>query len=151
MRLKQRGTRPGDKKKLSGVQRKILATYDNLQFWVNDALIQGVRLKAKEVHYERGRDGLTIRFRKGAEVLGTCGTYQRYKDRAIPRLREMAKIEPAGKAKTRTGKFQTIVDDHLWNCRVTWTRTRPGEKLAIRYTSSKPWKGFEEWSRRRKR
>ena len=143
MKLKKRGTRPGDGRKLDTVQRKILATYDNLQFWLNDTIIEGVRLKAKEAHFRRGKDGLTVKFLKGDRVLATYGPYKRYKDRAIPRLKEMAKIGPEKEGNRLTGKFGAIVDSDAWACRVTWTKTRSGENLVLRFTGSKPWKGFK--------
>jgi type II secretory ATPase GspE/PulE/Tfp pilus assembly ATPase PilB-like protein len=119
----------------------MLAGYDNLQLWINKSFIRAVRLKAREMHYERGKDGLTVQFRKGAEVLKAMGPYKRYQDKAIPRLKLMSKMNLSEERATQTGKFGSLVDDRVWNTQVFYARTRSGERIVVRFTSSKPYTG----------
>jgi len=37
----------------------------NLMQWVNKSILAAARMKATEIHYERGKDGLTVQVRKG--------------------------------------------------------------------------------------
>jgi type II secretory ATPase GspE/PulE/Tfp pilus assembly ATPase PilB-like protein len=126
---------------LTKTERKMLASYDNLQLWINRSLVLAVRLKAKEIHYIRGRDGLTVEFRKGTQVLAAQGPYKRYQDRAIPRLQKMGEHGPHKRYTGQTGGFGTIVDNRDWNTPIFYSRTKSGERMVVRFTSSKPWTG----------
>jgi hypothetical protein len=127
-------------RRLTKAERKMLASYDNLQHWINRTLVHAVRLKAKEIRYERGRDGLVVEFRSGARVLKAMGPYQRYKDRAIPRLGKMGQQHLPRKFKGETGRFFTVVDDREWNTPIFHTKTKSGERMVVRFVSSKPYK-----------
>ena len=138
---RQRPPRYANGTPLTKAERKALAqvSYDNLQHWINQTFIRAVRLKADEIHYERGRDGLTVQLRKGAEVLEAMGPCQRYQDRAIPRLKLMSQMNLSEERSPQTGKFGALVDDREWNTRVVYTGTKSGERIVVRFTGSKPY------------
>jgi type II secretory ATPase GspE/PulE/Tfp pilus assembly ATPase PilB-like protein len=134
-------TRHAGGRPVTNAEGKIVASYDNLQQWINKSVIRAVRLKANEIHYERGKDGLTVQFRKGAEVLKAMGPYKRYQDKAIPRLQKMGEQGLPRKYKGETGRFFAGVDDREWNTPIFYARTRSGERVVVRFTGSKPYTG----------
>jgi type II secretory ATPase GspE/PulE/Tfp pilus assembly ATPase PilB-like protein len=136
---RQRPPRYANGTPLTKAERKTLSQviYDNLQQWINKSIIRAVRLKANEIHYERGKDGLTVQFRKGAGVLKAMGPYKRYQDKVIPRLKLMSQMNPSEGRAPQTGKFGSLVDDREWSIRVVYTRTKPGERIVVRFTGSK--------------
>ena len=134
-------TRRAGGRPVTNAEGKIVASYDNLQQWINKSIIRAVRLKANEIHYERGKDGLTVQFRKGAEVLKTMGPYKRYQDKAIPRVKLMSQMNLSEERAPQTGKFGALVDDREWNTRVFYTRTKSREQIVVRFTGSKPYTG----------
>jgi type II secretory ATPase GspE/PulE/Tfp pilus assembly ATPase PilB-like protein len=138
----QRPPRHADGIPLTKTERKALAqvSYDNLQQWINKSFIRAVRLKANEIHYERGKDGLTVQFRYRTDVLKAMGPYQRYQDKAIPRLQKMGEQGLRRRYKGETGRFFTVVDDRELNTPIFYTRTRSGERVVVRFTGSKPYK-----------
>ena len=140
----QRPPRYANGRLLTKAERKALAlvSYDNLQHWINRTTIRAVRLKASEIHYERGKDGLTVQYRKGAEVLKAMGPYKRYQDKAIPRLKLMSRMNLSEERAPQTGKFGALVDDREWNTQAFYARTRSGERIVVRFTSSKPYTGL---------
>jgi type II secretory ATPase GspE/PulE/Tfp pilus assembly ATPase PilB-like protein len=111
---------------------------DGLQDWIGRTLVRAVTLKAREIQYERGRDGLTVRFRRGEDVLETLGPYKRYQHTAFSRLDRMGRQGLPKRLKGETGRFLTVWDGREWNCPVFHTRTRSGERVVVRFTSSKP-------------
>lgn len=121
-------------KAMSKAMLEKLAGSDELQQWVNKTLIKAVRLKAEEIHYERGEDGLTVQFRRGTEVLEALGPDTRFQDEAIPRLILMGQGWARESDKPGEGRFGAIVDDHEWDCPFTYTKTGTGGHLKIRLT-----------------
>jgi hypothetical protein len=109
-----------------------------LRDWVNRSILRAVRMKADELHFERGRDGLTVEFRKGAEVLKTMGPYKRYQDEVIPHLVKMGARGLPRKYKGQTGGFGVAVDDRVWSMPVFHAVTKSGEHMVVRLASSKP-------------
>jgi type II secretory ATPase GspE/PulE/Tfp pilus assembly ATPase PilB-like protein len=110
----------------------------NLEQWIGTSIIRGARMKADEVHYERGRDGLTVQYRRGTEVLKTMGPYKRYQDNVIPQLVKKGERGLPGKHKGQTGGFRVALDDRVWNMPVFHTRTKSGERMVVRFASSTP-------------
>jgi type II secretory ATPase GspE/PulE/Tfp pilus assembly ATPase PilB-like protein len=139
----QRPPRYANGTPLTKAERKALTqvSYDNLQQWINKSFILAVRLKVNEIHYERGKDGLTVQFRKGAAVLKATGPQKRYQDKAIPRLKLMSQMNLSEECAPQTGKFGALVDDREWNTQVLYARTRSGERIVVRFTGSKPFTG----------
>jgi len=121
-------------------ERKSAPIHFNLQEWVNTPIIRAVRMKADELHFERGKDGLTVQFRKGAEVLKTMGPYKRYQDKVIPLLVKMGARGLPKKYKGQTGGYRAGVDDRVWDMPLFHTRTKSGERMVVRFASSKPWR-----------
>jgi type II secretory ATPase GspE/PulE/Tfp pilus assembly ATPase PilB-like protein len=109
------------------------------QEWVSKSLLSAVRMKADELHFERGRDGLTVEFRKGAEVLKSMGPYKRFQDEVIPQLVRMGDRGKPKKFPGQTGGFSAGVDDRVWDIPLFHTRTKTGERMVVRFASSKPW------------
>jgi hypothetical protein len=68
------------------------------------------------------------------------GPYQRYQDKAIPRLQKMGEQGLRRRYKGETGRFFTVVDDRELNTPIFYTRTRSGERVVVRFTGSKPYK-----------
>jgi type II secretory ATPase GspE/PulE/Tfp pilus assembly ATPase PilB-like protein len=112
----------------------------NLLQWTNRSILRAVRLKASEAHYERGKDGLTVQFRRGEEVLKTLGPYKRYQDKVIPQLVKRGERGLPRKYKGQTGGFRVGADDRVWDMPLFHTRTKSGERMVVRFASSKPWK-----------
>ena len=139
----KRPTEHASGRPLTKAERKMLASYDNLQLWINRTLILAVRLKTREIHYLRGKDGLTVQFREGARVIEAQGPYRRYQDRAIPRLQKMGEQGLPKRYKGQTGGFFTVVDNREWNTPVFYSRTKSGERMVVRFISSKPWTGLQ--------
>jgi type II secretory ATPase GspE/PulE/Tfp pilus assembly ATPase PilB-like protein len=113
--------------------------FDLLQ-WVHKSILRAVRMKADELHFERAKDGLTVEFRKGAEVLKAMGPYKRYQDKVIPQLVKMGDRDLPKKYKGQTGRFGASVDDRVWDMPLFHTRTKTGERMVVRFASSKPLK-----------
>jgi type II secretory ATPase GspE/PulE/Tfp pilus assembly ATPase PilB-like protein len=113
--------------------------FDRLQ-WINKRIIRAVRMKADELHFERGRDGLTVEFHKGAEVLKTMGPYKRYQDKVIPQLVKWGDRGLPKKFPGQTGGYGASVDDRVWDIPLFHTRTKTGERMVVRFASSKPLK-----------
>ena len=134
-------TRHAGGRPLTNAEGKIVASYDNLQQWIGKSFIRAIRLKANEIHYERGKDGLTVQFREGTEVLKAMGPYKRYQDKAIPRLKLMSQMNPSEERAPQTGKLGALVDDREWNIRVFYARTRSGERVVVRFTGSRLFTG----------
>jgi len=118
----------------------------HLQEWINMSILRAVRMKADELHFERGKDGLTVQFRKGAEVLKPMGPYKRYQDEAykryqdevIPQLVKMGARGLPKKYTGQTGGFGVAVDDRVWDMPLVHTRTKSGERMVLRFAGSKP-------------
>jgi len=110
----------------------------NLLQWVNRSILRAVRMNAGEAHYERGSDGLTVEYRSGAEVLKTMGPYQRFQDKVIPLLVKRGERGRPGKYKGQTGEFGAAIDDREWSIPLFHTRTKTGERMVLRFASSKP-------------
>jgi hypothetical protein len=143
MKQKQQA-RPAGKRRLTASERARRARLsDRLQVWISRTLVRAVTLKAKEIRYERGRDGLTVQFRKGNSVLEVIGPCRRYQDKAIPRLNLMGQQGLPKRFKDETGRFLTVWGDREWNCPVTYTRTRSGERVVVRFTGWKPYTGLK--------
>jgi type II secretory ATPase GspE/PulE/Tfp pilus assembly ATPase PilB-like protein len=119
---------------------KELGIYDNLQHWVNRTILAAFRLKAKEIHYIRAKDGLTVQFRRGADVLKAMGPYKRYQDRLIPRLEKMGQRHQSKRYKGQTGGFGALVDNYEVRMPIFYSRTKSGERMVVRLASSKPYK-----------
>jgi type II secretory ATPase GspE/PulE/Tfp pilus assembly ATPase PilB-like protein len=130
---------PGGKPPAKAERWSVPVNFGLLQ-WVNKSILRAVRLKASEARYERGKDGLTVEFRRGAEVLKTMGPYQRYQDKVIPQLQKMGEKGLPKKCKGQTGGFTVGVDDRVWSMPIFHTVTESGERVVVRFASSKPWK-----------
>lgn len=128
--------RPGTRRAMTRAQLDRLASTDDLQQWVNRTLRQAITLKSEEAHYETGEHGLCVRSRKGEEVLGKLGPYAREKTGAIPRLKQMARIDPAGKGDRLTGTYEAYVDNVVWLFHLTSTATPTGERLVVRFNKA---------------
>ena len=102
------------------------------------SILRAVRMKADELHFERGKDGLTVQFRKGAEVLKPMGPYKRYQDEVIPQLVKMGARGLPKKYTGQTGGFRAAVDDRVWDMPLFHTRTKSGERMVVRFAGSKP-------------
>jgi len=141
-----RPTRPKAGSRPTKAERETLAGYDShgLQEWTNKTLLQAVRSKANDIRYVRGKDGLTVQFRKGSKVLETKGPFKRYQDKVIPRLVKMGQQGLPKRLKGETGRFRMMIDDRDWNCPVFYRKTKSGERMAVRFTSSKPSKGLSD-------
>jgi len=111
--------------------------FDLLQ-WINKSILRAVRLGASEARYERGKDGLTVEFRRGAEVLKTMGPYRNYQDKVIPQLVKMGERGRPKKYEGQTGGFGAGIDDRIWEIPLYYTRTKSGERMVLRFASSKP-------------
>ena len=140
----EKKVRPRSSRKLTKAERKTLAGYDNLQYFITRTIARAARLKAREIRYERGKDGLTVQFRKDNDVLETKGPYKRYQDKVIPRLVKMGEQGLPKTYKGETGRFYMLGNEREWNCPVFHSRTRAGERMVVRFTSSKPWKGLQD-------
>ena len=127
-------------KRESVAKLKKQGLYDSLQHWLNRTIILAFRLKAKEIHYVRAKDGLTVEFRKGADVLKTMGPYKRYQDKVIPRLEKMGQWRSTKRYKGQTGGFGALVDDREVSMPIFHSRTKSGERMVVRFTSSRPYK-----------
>ncbi len=139
MRQKEPTQNAGGKPPARAERWSLPSDYNLLQ-WVNRSILRAVRMKASEMHYERGKDGLTVEFRKGAEVLKTMGPYKRYQDKVIPLLVKMGARGLPKKYKGQTGGYRAGVDDRVWDMPLFHTRTKSGERLVVRFAGSKPWK-----------
>jgi type II secretory ATPase GspE/PulE/Tfp pilus assembly ATPase PilB-like protein len=128
---------PGGKPPAKAERWSVPIHFDLLQ-WINTSILRAVRLKASEAHYERGKDGLTVEFRRGAEVLKAMGPYKRFQDEVIPALVKMGARGLPRKYKGQTGGFGASVDDRVWDMPLFHTRTKSGERMVIRFASSKP-------------
>ncbi len=127
-------------KRESVAKLKKQGLFDNLMHWINRIIIRGFRMKAKEIHYIRAKDGLTVEFRKGADVLKTMGPYKRYQDKVIPRLEKMGQWRSTKRYKGQTGGFGALVDDREVSMPIFHSRTKSGERMVVRFVSSKPYK-----------
>lgn len=137
MKQKKPARQPGGMPPARAEGKSASTDFDLLQ-WVNKSIIRAVRLKADELHFERGRDGLTVQFRRGAEVLKTMGPYRRYQDKVIPQLVKMGERGLPEKYKGQTGGFGASIDDRIWEIALYYTRTKSGERMVLRFASSKP-------------
>jgi len=137
MKLKKPTRHPGGKPPAKTESSSVPIHFDLLQ-WINKSIIRAVRMKADELHFERGKDGLTVEFRKGAEVLKTMGPYKRYQDKVIPQLVKMGERGRPKKYKGQTGGFGAGIDDRIWEIPLYYTRTKSGERMVLRFASSKP-------------
>ena len=146
MKLKKPTPYPSRRESLAKLKResvaklKKLGIFDNLQHWINRTILIAFRLKAKEIHYIRAKDGLTVQFRKGTDVLKAMGPYKRYQDRAIPRLEKMGQLRSPKRYKGQTGGFGALVDDCKVNMPIFYSRTKSGERMVVRFTSSRPYR-----------
>jgi len=146
--MKQKRPTPGQSRResLDRLKRESVAglkkqgLFDNLMHWTNLTILRGFRLKAKEIHYIRDKDGLTVQFRKGADVLKTMGPYKRYQDKVIPRLQKMGERGRPLRYKGQTGGFGALVDEREVNMPLFHSRTKSGERMVVRFTSSRPYK-----------
>lgn len=139
MKMKKPTRHPGGKPPAKTESSSVPIHFDLLQ-WINKPIIRAVRMKADELHFERGKDGLTVQFRKGAEVLKTMGPYKRYQDKVIPQLVKMGDRGLPKKFQGQTGGFGASVDDRVWDMPLFHTRTKTGERMVVRFASSKPLK-----------
>jgi len=139
VKLKKPTRHPGGKPPAKTESSSVPIHFDLLQ-WINKSIIRAVRMKADELHFERGKDGLTVEFRKGAEVLKTMGPYRRYQDKVIPQLVKRGDRGLPKKFEGQTGGFGASVDDRVWDMPLFHTRTKTGERMVIRFASSKPLK-----------
>jgi type II secretory ATPase GspE/PulE/Tfp pilus assembly ATPase PilB-like protein len=121
-------------------ERRLLASRDGLGQWIGGTLVRALRMKADEIQYERGRNGLTVQFRKGNKVLEAMGPFVRYQDKAIARLIRMGQQGLPRRSKDESGRFLTVVDGREWNTPLFYTETRSGERIVVRFTSSRPYK-----------
>ena len=137
MKQKKPTRHPGGKPPAKAEGKSASADFGLLQ-WVNRSILRAVRMGAGEALYERGKDGLTIEYRKGAEVLKTMGPYQRYRDEAIPLLVKMGERGRPRKYKGQTGGFGAAIDDRMWEIPLFHTSTKTGERMVLRFGGSKP-------------
>jgi len=56
----------------------------------------------------------------------------------IPQLAEMGKRGLPGKYKGQTGGLSVGIDDRVWDIPLFHTRTKTGERMVVRFASSKP-------------
>lgn len=131
-------TRQPDGMSPARAEGKSASTNFNLLQWINKSILRAVRMNASEARYERGKDGLTVEFRKGAEVLKTMGPYRRYQDKVIPQLVKRGERGRPRKYKGQTGGFGASIDDRIWEIPLYYTRTKSGERMVLRFASSKP-------------
>jgi len=110
-----------------------LANCDDLQLWINETLVRAVELDATETSYERGDSGLTVQFRRGTRVLETSGPDIRFQGDAIPRLKRMARMDPATESSRLTGEFDVYVGDEEYGLRAESTTTDSGERMVVRF------------------
>jgi type II secretory ATPase GspE/PulE/Tfp pilus assembly ATPase PilB-like protein len=136
MKPKRPTRHPGGE--LARAEGKSAPIHFNLLQWTNKSIIRAVRMKADELHFERSKDGLTVEIRKGAEVLKTMGPYQRYQDKVIPQLVKMGEKGLPGKYRGQTGGYRAGIDDRIWEIPLYYTRTKSGERMVLRFASSKP-------------
>jgi type II secretory ATPase GspE/PulE/Tfp pilus assembly ATPase PilB-like protein len=134
-------TRPAGRRPQTETERRLQASKDNLGQWIGGTLVRALRMKADEIHYERGRDGLTVQFRKGDKVLDAVGPFRRYQDKAIPRLIRMGQQGLPRRDRKESGRFLTVVDHREWNTPLFYTETRAGERVVVRFTRSRPYTG----------
>ena len=139
MKLKKPTRHPGGKLPAKTESSSVPIHFDLLQ-WVHKSILNAVRMKASEARYERGKDGLTVEFRRGADVLKTMGPYRRYQDKVIPQLVKMGERGRPKKYKGQTGGFGAGIDDRIWEIPLYYTRTKSGERMVVRFASSKPLK-----------
>ena len=139
MKQKKPTRHPGGKPPAKTESSSVPIHFDLLQ-WIHKSILDAVRLKASEARYERGKDGLTVEFRKGAEVLKTMGPYKRYQDKVIPQLVKMGDRGLPKKFQGQTGGFGASVDDRVWDMPLFHTVTKTGERMVVRFASSKPLK-----------
>jgi len=139
VKLKKPTRHPGGKPPAKAERWSAPTDFDLLQ-WINKSILRAVRLGASEARYERGKDGLTVEFRRGAEVLKTMGPYKRYQDKVIPHLQKTGEQGLPKKYKGQTGGFTVGVDDRVWSMPIFHTVTESGERMVVRFASSKPWK-----------
>ena len=132
---------PDRRRGTTKAESKAPYTHDGVQNWVEKTLVRAGALKAREIRYERGRDGLTVEFRRGNRVLETAEPEKRYQDAVIPRLEKMGQQGLPRRCRGETGRFLTVLDNREWNTPIFRTRTRTGERMVVRFTSSKPCKG----------
>jgi len=137
MKQKKPTRQPGGMPPARAEGKSAPTDFDLLQ-WVNRSIIRAIRLKASETHYERGKDGLTVRFLRGAKALKSMGPYRRYQDKVIPQLVKMGERGRPKKYKGQTGGFGAGIDDRIWEIPLYYTRTKSGERMVLRFASSKP-------------
>jgi type II secretory ATPase GspE/PulE/Tfp pilus assembly ATPase PilB-like protein len=137
--MKKPTRHPGGKPPAKTESSSVPIHFDLLQ-WVHKSILNAVRMKASEARYERGKDGLTVEFRKGAEVLKTMGPYKRYQDEVIPQLVKMGDRGLPKKFQGQTGGYGAGVDDRVWDIPLFHSRTKTGERMVVRFASSKPLK-----------
>ncbi|MBM3314737.1 hypothetical protein FJY71_02685 [candidate division WOR-3 bacterium] len=129
---------PSRKELLAKVKKQGLC--DNLTHWVNRTFIAAFRMKAEEIHYIRARDGLTVQFRRGEDVLKAIGPYRRYQDKVIPRLEKMGQSRASRRCKGQTGGFGAVIDDRVVKMPVFHSRTKSGERMVVRFAGSRPYR-----------
>jgi len=135
-------TRNAVRRTPGAAELKAMAGIDKLQQWISWTLVHALHLKAAEIRYERGKDGLTVQFRKGSEVLESMGPGRQFQDEAIPRLVKMGEQCLPRRSRGETGRFLYVSGGREWNTPMFHTRTESGERMVVRFTSSKPWKGL---------
>jgi hypothetical protein len=137
MKQKKPARQPGGMPPARAEGKSVSGSF-NLLEWVNRSILRAIRMNASEAHYERDKDGLTVEFRRGAEVLKTMGPYQRYQDKVIPQLQKRGERGLPRKQKGQTGGFRVAADDRVWDVPLFHTRTKSGERMVVRFASSKP-------------
>ena len=131
--MKQQNKGRAGNKKLTKAQRAYVARYGLLQVWIERTIVRAVTLKADEILYERGKNGLTVEFRRRGNLLEALGPYKRYQDRVIPRLDLMGRQGLPKRCKGETGRFLTAFGGREWNCPLFHTQTKSGERVAVRF------------------
>lgn len=103
---------------------------------INHMLVEGVRLRASDIHFDATPNGLDVRYRIDGEMQHVFDTPKRLQRPVVSRLKLLAGMNISERRAPQDGRFRIKYAGKLIDLRVSSIPTAYGEKIVIRFLHS---------------
>lgn len=103
---------------------------------INHMLIEGLRLRASDIHFDATPNGLDVRYRIDGEMQHVFDTPKRFQRPVVSRIKLLSGMNIAERRAPQDGRFRIKYEEQLVDLRVSCLPTAYGEKIVIRILHS---------------
>lgn len=103
---------------------------------INHMLIEGLRLRASDIHFDATPNGLDVRYRIDGEMQHIFDTPKRFQRPVVSRMKLLAGMNIAERRAPQDGRFRIKYEEQLIDLRVSCIPTAYGEKIVVRILHS---------------